>query len=628
MARLRIPFAFVPLVLPALLVCVAAVRGQQRTISVDEIRPGMRGHGMTVFRGTVPERFDVEVIDVLHQFAADQDLILIRSDHPIMDHASTVAGMSGSPIYFDGRLAGAYAYGWAFGKDPVAGVTPIADMMAQINRPERPRPVVGPGVVPRTRGGGGARPQASADRLEWLRTRGPRRDPMRPLADHYRRAALPGTSDGLAPAATPLLVGGGSSRIIRFLEEHLEPYGIWPMQAGGGGPRARRRARPAGTPAPGRFVDGGAIGVELIRGDITATGIGTVTHVAGRRLVAFGHPMMGAGQVELPTSQARVLHILASEMRSFKLAEATEPLGALVQDRLACIVVDQERRAPLVPVRVRMTGVEGATRTEWNMEVASHRLLTPMLLLSAVAQALEATASDAEDVIVEARSSVQIAGRRQPFVFTDTLAAANGLTDMRLLFGIRGFEAAEAAIDNPFEDSRLERVDVTLDVRFARGDAELLGVSTPSSEVDPGAEVAITIVLRRFGHAEEARTVRVAIPPSLAGQDVDIEVAAGDRVVRELPIPRSLDELINNLQQDYPATTAVVTMRAPSRGVVLRGHVVRDLPRSMLDTLIEQNDSDRAQAVVAARRFEFPMGRVLRGTARLRVRVREVATGS
>ncbi|MCC7534795.1 MAG: hypothetical protein IT379_01205 [Deltaproteobacteria bacterium] len=628
MARIRLPFAFVPLLLPALLVGVAAVRGQQRTISVDEIRPGMRGHGMTVFRGTVPERFDVEVIDVLHQFAADQDLILIRSDHPIMDHASTVAGMSGSPIYLDGRLAGAYAYGWTFGKDPVAGVTPIGDMMAQIDRPERPRPVVGPGVVPRTRGGGGARPTASAERLEWLRTRGFRREPFRPLADHFRRAGLPTATEGLAPAATPLMIGGGSSRIVRFLEEQLAPYGIWPMQAGGGGPRARRRARPTGTAAQSRYVDGGAIAVELIRGDITATGIGTVTHVAGRRLVAFGHPMMGAGQVELPTAQARVLHILASEMRSFKLAEATDPLGTLVQDRLACIVVDQERRAPLVPVRVRLQGVAGATRTEWNMEVASHRLLTPMLVFSAVAQALEATASDAEDVVVDARSAVHVAGRARPFEFTDTISAAGGLTDMRLLFGIRGLEAAEAAVDNPFEESRLERVDVTLNVRFAREEMELLGASTPSSEVDPGDEIPLTIVMRRFGHAEETRTVRVAVPPSLAGQDVDIEIAPGNRVVRELPIPRSLDELIGNLQQDYPATTAVVTMRAPSRGVVLRGHVVRDLPRSMLDTLVEVNDSDRAQPVTGARRFEFPIGRTMFGTARLRVRVREVPTGS
>jgi hypothetical protein len=142
--------------------------------------------------------------------------------------------------------------------------------------------------------------------------------------------------------------------------------------------------------------------------------------------------------------------------------------------------------------------------------------------------------------------------------------------------------------------------------------------------VNPGQEVPLYVVMQRFGQAEEVRTVRVPIPPSTAGSDVDIEVAAGDRVSPELPVPRSLDDLLENLRHDYPATTLVATLRAPNRGAVLRGHVVRDLPPSVLDTLIEVNDSDRPQTVVATRRFEFPMGRVLSGTARVRVRVREV----
>ncbi|MGB5416798.1 MAG: SpoIVB peptidase S55 domain-containing protein, partial [Polyangiales bacterium] len=106
-------------------------------IHVDEIRPGMKGYGLSVLRGTEPERFDVEVIDVLHQFRPNQDLILIRTPHPLLDRARGVAGMSGSPIYLDGRLAGAYAYGWSYGVDPVVGVTPIANMLAELKRPVR-----------------------------------------------------------------------------------------------------------------------------------------------------------------------------------------------------------------------------------------------------------------------------------------------------------------------------------------------------------------------------------------------------------------------------------------------------------------------------------------------------------
>jgi hypothetical protein len=134
---------FVEAVLVALAMTgtVAVADARPQTIDVADIRPGMRGYGLTVLRGTEPERFDVEVIDVLHQFRPGQDLVLIRTPHPLLDRAHTVGGMSGSPIYLDGdRLAGAYAYGWSFGSEPVAGVTPIRSMLAEIDRPLRPDP--------------------------------------------------------------------------------------------------------------------------------------------------------------------------------------------------------------------------------------------------------------------------------------------------------------------------------------------------------------------------------------------------------------------------------------------------------------------------------------------------------
>jgi len=118
------------------------------TIGVEDIRPGMRGYGLSVFRGTEPERFDVEVVDVLHQFLPGQDLILARTPHPVLDRAIAVGGMSGSPIYFDGKLAGAYAYGWTFGLEPVIGITPIRSMLAEIDRPFRPTSFPGARPLP------------------------------------------------------------------------------------------------------------------------------------------------------------------------------------------------------------------------------------------------------------------------------------------------------------------------------------------------------------------------------------------------------------------------------------------------------------------------------------------------
>ncbi|MDW8360907.1 MAG: SpoIVB peptidase S55 domain-containing protein, partial [Myxococcales bacterium] len=464
-----------------LLSAIAAGQGgAPATISVDEIRPGMRGHGLTVFRGTEPERFDVEVIDVLRAFRPGQDLILIRTPHPVLDRAGTVAGMSGSPIYLDGRLAGAYAYGWLFGRDPVAGVTPIANMLAELGRPVRRDAFPGAELLPRTARASGAG-AAEAPRVHraglppWDGSGRVRA--LDALRRHAERRGRP--REGLVPVATPLWLAGFDERVAALLGEELSGFGLVALQGGGSGARSGRR----GT---ARYVDGGAIGVQLIRGDVAATAVGTVTHVAGRRLIAFGHPMLDAGELGLPTCTARVLHVLVSEARSFKIAEAAEPLGALVHDRQATIVVDTSIDGVTIPVRLRVLGVAGAPRTEWNVEVASHRLLSPVLLLAATLNALAATASDDAHAVLVARQRVHVSGR-PPLELVDHVAAEHGPTDLRALSGLRLFEVVEAAYGNPFEEARVERVEVDLEVSFRRDWKRIVDVSVAEPQVDPGA---------------------------------------------------------------------------------------------------------------------------------------------
>ncbi|HEX4352254.1 MAG TPA: SpoIVB peptidase S55 domain-containing protein, partial [Polyangiales bacterium] len=394
MPRVSLPILLLGAFAVWLSAALALSQVQQALLGVNEIHPGMKGYGLTVFRGETPERFDVEVIDVLHKFRPDQDLILIRTPHPILDRAITVAGMSGSPIYLNDKLIGAYAYGWTFGKEPIAGVTPIANMMAEIDRPIDPNiwKALGsfPELIAPLRA---ARPNASA----------------RAFADLRNHAARFGNEDAETrygrplPAATPLLLSGMGDRAIDLLSHEFEPFGLVPVQAGGGA-----GAAPKKTPSGERFVDGGSIGVQLVRGDVNALAVGTVTHVAGRRLVAFGHPMLNAGQVGLATCTTRVIHILSSEMRSFKLAEAIAPLGTLIHDRQSAIVIDQDLKADMLPVRVRIHGVPAAPRTEWNMEVASNRLLTSGLVLAAIVNALEASAVDRSDAVLEVESKVAI----------------------------------------------------------------------------------------------------------------------------------------------------------------------------------------------------------------------------
>lgn len=583
-------------------------------MDVSEVRPGMRGYGLTVFRGTQPERFDVEVIDVLHRFRPDQDLILVRTSHPILENAPTVGGMSGSPIYLEDRLVGAYAYGWPFGRDPVAGVTPIRNMLAEIERPVRPEsfPIAPLPVA-------GAHHRLRRRAAMYLGTEP--RSALAPLAELATRASgVPFDGTTMIPASTPMLVGGLEEGAVRMLGERLAPLGIDVLQAGGEGMTS------AGSVRPTRFVDGGGLAVTLARGDISSNVVGTVTHVRGDRLVAFGHPMLEAGETGLPTSVARVLHILASFQRSFKIAEPIAPVGTLVQDRQAAIVVDQAIAPQMIPVRLTLHGVPEAHRTEWNYEVATHRALTPLLVFTSITSAVKSVASDHAHVMFDATSRVWFEGRPEPIEVRDQGHSATGPSASSALQQIRAFDLVELAFANPFLETRPTRIEVDLSMRFARETAEIIDASVSATEVDPGERVPVRVVLRRYGQPEEVRVVPIEIPESAAGETLQVFVQPGSEVELERPEPRSLEDSIDAVRARYGPTSMVLSTRhASSRGLRMSGHVVRGLPASALDALQPTGEGDRARPFITHRRVDLPMGAVLSGGGRVELRVRRVA---
>jgi hypothetical protein len=615
-----------PLLAGATLLCaVALAHSASDTIDVGAIRPGMRGYGLSVFRGEQPERFDVEVIDVLHNFRPDQDLILVRTHHPVLDQAITVGGMSGSPIYIEGKLAGAYAYGWLFGKEPVVGVTPIANMLAELARPVDPGLWKAIGTLPQASAEHKA-PRRSLERLAGLPAYlgQEHRDAFAPLRLHAQARGydVGRGRDALRPAATPIMLSGLDERVARVLDQELERLGLVTLQAGSGGqmPAASASAANKPTLAP-RFVDGGAIGVSLIRGDISATAIGTVTHVVGSKLVAFGHPMMNAGQPALPTSTARVLHVLASQSRSFKIAEAGVPLGTLVHDRQAAIVVDTQLKADAIPVRLRIQGVANAPRTEWNVAIASQRTITPMLTFTALGNALSVTAAERSDVTFTAHSRLRVQGHGTIEV-NDVGFTPLGLDGPMALGQLRLFDLIDAAYGNPFEEARIEGIDVELDVRFERDLLTILDALVPSNEVDPDRDVQVYLTLQRFGHDPEVKIVPVHVPASAAGEKLELVFESGNAVQIERPEPTNLEQIFEIVRTSYPATSLVVSSKLSSQGLRLRGHVVRGLPGSALDTLQLQSAGARATTFATYTRKELPMQHIVVGSARITLDVR------
>lgn len=548
---------------------------------VADIKKGMTGYGLTVFEGEKPERFDVEVIDVLSNFRPRQELILVKTKHPRLEVAKIVAGMSGSPVYINGKMIGAYAYGWSFGAEPVAGITPIRAMLDDL---ERPLPKTLHGLPLAALPARGERLAAHAGRYQGALAE---YDPRTHAEQRGQRAAmqLPG-GDALAPLATPLLLGGLTPGAVESAKRLLEPLGIEPMQAGGGGaPRASKKA------PTGHYVDGGAVGVNLVSGDMSAMGLGTVTRVEGSRLVAFGHPMMGLGITALPTTQARVLWFMASQQRSFKMGEATSSLGALVNDRQSSIVVDESISAPVVPVSLHIDGEPGAPFQDWNFEVAHDEFLTPSFLAIALGSGLEATAAERRDVTWLMESKLKIAGRAPVTIF-DFGSAPTGSPQTAEVMQSALIKGVGAVFNNPWQYAQVERVDVKLSIRFGREVAMIRGVDLLTPVIDAGGTVRLRVTLEPFAGATQSRLVTVPIPKNLSGRKLKLSIKPGYTVTRPRAAPESLDELVANLSEPtLERRSLVVSFESGEGGAAHRGAVADQLPPSAMDRLTTTSSS-------------------------------------
>jgi hypothetical protein len=245
-----------------------------------------------------------------------------------------------------------------------------------------------------------------------------------------------------------------------------------------------------------------------------------------------------------------------------------------------------------------------------------------MLTFSAVANAVAATMAERSDVVFEATSRVKLAGRGTVTV-KDLGYSPGGVASPVVLSRMRLFDVLGAAYGNPYEEVRIEGMEVDLQARFDRELTQIVDALVSSTEVDPGATVNVYLTTRALGAPEQTRIIPVHVPMSAAGQKIELVFEGGSQVKLELPLPNDLTTLLDNVRAGYPATSLVVSTKLPSRGLRLRGHVVRELPGSALDTLQLANEASRPKSFTTQRRKELPLGQVLTGKARVKLQVRE-----
>ncbi len=576
------PIARIALLLLVLLRSAgAALAGE--VMPLDQVRPGMKGVGRTVFEGARVDEFGVRILGVLENAVGPrQSIILARLEGGPLAQTGVIAGMSGSPVFVDGKLVGAVAYAFPFGKEPIAGITPIAEMIeaAGSAAPRAASTRLHPA-------GAGALP-APLDRASVAAAL---RRPLRALGPGCLPrggAALGVAGATISPLALPLVFSGFEPDTFDWARGVFSAMGFAPVMGGGGGS--------ALGPLPD-LAPGAAVGVSLVEGDLDLSVTGTLTHIDGGRVYAFGHPFYNLGPTRFPLKRAWVYSIFPSLQVSWKIAAALDAVGTMDQDRTTTISGRLGEGPRMIPVEVRLRSPRAGERT-FRFRVVEDELFTPLLgyvSLLSVLQGYE-RASGAATLRIDARLS--LAGGREVRV-RDVVASDQAAPQAAAALA----GPLALLVGNDFEKVAIERLDVSVDAVETLETATLVRawVDRPLP-LHPGTVAPVRVQLRTHHGETVTETLQVAIPASaptgsytLLVADAATMDAVEQRETRQGFVPRNMGQLLRALNRLRAGNLVYARLTRPGGGAVVGGEYLPALPGSVLSVL---SSADQGTGVV------------------------------
>src|SRR5579862_7250016 len=417
------------------------------TISVSEIRAGMRGVAYTVFQGTKPESMGVEVLGILKNANGPKgDIILVRLSGAKAEYTGVVAGMSGSPVYLNGKLAGALAFRIGeFSKEPIAGVTPIAEML-EINAMDR-----SPGNSP-------------------VNARSAVHTPTRTSGPGNENFSSQDYANYLKPIEAPLVFSGFSQDAMQMFAPQFAKAGIVPVMGVGSVSESKQ---------PEPLEPGSAISAILVRGDMDIAATCTVTYMDAQHLLACGHPLLQFGMVDLPMTKAEVLATLPSPLNAFKIVNATESVGAFVQDRHTGILGEFGKKPEMIPVTLTIHG--GTAPKVFHYDVLNNARLSPVAISTTVYNALHGVNEYGDETTYRMKGSISVDG--YPDVsMQDMFAAMDGGQPGAMLAANSLGERFSRIFDNPYSVAAIRGVNLDFDIVHERRWARLDCKDTATTE--------------------------------------------------------------------------------------------------------------------------------------------------
>ncbi|MGA2989162.1 MAG: SpoIVB peptidase S55 domain-containing protein [Candidatus Korobacteraceae bacterium] len=523
---------------------------------VQDIKAGMQGTAYTVYEGSKPEPMQVEVLGVLRNMTGpNSDVILVRLHGKKPEYTGVVAGMSGSPVYIDGKLIGALAFRIGqFSKEPIAGVTPIASML-EINETDA-SPVAGAPAPPT--------PATAV-----VRTSGPGEAPQIASVASY-----------LQPIDTPLVFNGFRQETLQRFAAQFAQAGIMPvMGAGSADPNVK-------DPVP--IQPGSSVGAVLVRGDMDISATCTVTYVDANRLLACGHPLMGSGMIDMPMTKSQVLATLPSPANSFKIAMATETIGAFVQDRHNGILGRFGKEPRMIPVTLNINGA--ARPHTYHFEVLNQARITPVVMTAAVYNAIQGTNEYGEDTTFRVNGSINIAGFSK-VTLNDMYAPSDGGQPTAAAIAAAVGQNFSRIAENPYQRPDITGVELNLTMMGERRFARLETARTDVTEARPGDEIVVETVLRPYRGERLVRQIPIRIPTSAPRGTLRILVSDGetlDRLQRQGLVPgRSWDlaETIAMLNKKHANDHLYVSLLEANPQATVQDKIMPALPLSVMNVM-------------------------------------------
>ena len=574
--RQRVPFVMrvslrsFALAIAAVLFGAATISAQPiETLAAEQLKAGMRGYGLSdLGDGQGIQRFDVEILGLLRRYAPRQDLILARISGAGLEHRGVIAGMSGSPIYVDGKLIGALAYGWPFSKDPICGITPIQSMLDIRQAPAAP---------PVPIGGSTGSAVSTSEILSAFASHS--------FRDHFDKLLAPLRAPGnesLAALPLPVSFSGAASTGSLF-SRLTEAAGWMTAPAGAGAPSAA-----AAPPSP--LKPGSAVSTVLLSGDMVLAANGTVTWVEGDSVLAFGHPFLSMGPVQMPMAQSEVLTILPSLYRSFKFSGSGPVLGAVTQDRSTGILGTFGSRATMVPVTVRIASEDLPTQT-FRFEAVHNSMLTPILTAIAIDNVLTTLEKRTGERTLVWKSSIQTPGRnvRWDSVFSGLSAREEAVTSLALL--------TNYLMANEFRDMTILGVDVEIRHSDRLQNAKIVNVEPRKERLRPGEKVPVWVDLVDFRGGSRRVVMDLEVPPDTPPGAITVFVGDGSAATAyDLSLypsdPQSLDQVLDFLARIRPPNSLNLLAYRRAAGAVVAGEALPALPGSIAAILRDRGPGD------------------------------------